>query len=123
MYKKTVLKQLGKLLPKNETIMRAIAEDNKDSVIGDRLEGAMKDSQALTMGAAEKKEETVPTTGTEGIIESETVKVAESTPAIPATPVVEVVKDLPKEDPNDSSNKKAMRAGMKGETYDRTQKD
>lgn len=33
MWKKTVIKQLGKLLPKNETINRAISADNADSVI------------------------------------------------------------------------------------------
>jgi len=31
MWKKTVLKQAAKLIPKNETIYKAIAEDNKDS--------------------------------------------------------------------------------------------
>jgi recombination protein RecT len=36
MWKKTVLKQAAKLIPKNETIYRAIAEDNKDSVIPER---------------------------------------------------------------------------------------
>jgi len=35
MWKKTVLKQLAKMLPKNETISKAIAEDNKDSRISD----------------------------------------------------------------------------------------
>jgi recombinational DNA repair protein RecT len=50
MWKKTVLKQLGKMLPKNATINRAIAEDNKDSVISDRLEGAKEKSKELTMG-------------------------------------------------------------------------
>lgn len=38
MWKKTVLKQAAKLVPKNETIFKAIAEDNKDSVIQDRKE-------------------------------------------------------------------------------------
>lgn len=36
MWKKTVLKQAAKLVPKNETIYKALAEDNKDSVIGDK---------------------------------------------------------------------------------------
>lgn len=36
MWKKTVLKQAAKLVPKNETIYRAVAEDNKDSVISDQ---------------------------------------------------------------------------------------
>lgn len=35
MWRKTVLKQIAKLVPKNETIYRAIAEDNKDSIIAD----------------------------------------------------------------------------------------
>jgi recombination protein RecT len=33
MWKKTVLKQLGKLMPKNETIFKAISADNEDSEI------------------------------------------------------------------------------------------
>ena len=51
MWKKTVLKQLGKLLPKNETVNRAIAEDNKESVMHDRIEAARNESDALRMGA------------------------------------------------------------------------
>jgi len=35
MWKKTVLKQAAKLVPKNESIYKAIAEDNKDSEIED----------------------------------------------------------------------------------------
>lgn len=50
MYKKTVLKQLAKMLPKNETIFKAIAEDNNDSIIADRLNGAMTESKGLQMG-------------------------------------------------------------------------
>lgn len=50
MWKKTVLKQAAKLVPKNETIFRAIDEDNKDSIIADRLEGAKVDSEGLAMG-------------------------------------------------------------------------
>lgn len=38
MWRKTALKQLAKFLPKNETLHRAIALDNKDSVIEDRKE-------------------------------------------------------------------------------------
>ncbi len=56
MWKKTVLKQLGKLLPKNETINKALEEDNQDSVISDRLNAATKESKSLTMGAALKIE-------------------------------------------------------------------
>lgn len=36
MWRKTVLKQAAKLAPKNPELMRAIEEDNKDSVLGDR---------------------------------------------------------------------------------------
>jgi len=36
MWKKTVLKQAAKLVPKNETIYKALAEDNKDSTISDK---------------------------------------------------------------------------------------
>jgi len=50
MWKKTVLKQCAKLVPKNEIIAQAIAEDNKDSIIADRLEAAKKDSEGLAMG-------------------------------------------------------------------------
>ena len=50
MWKKTVLKQAAKLVPKNETIYRAIDEDNKDSVIADRLDSAKEESKSLTMG-------------------------------------------------------------------------
>lgn len=51
MWRKTVLKQLAKLVPKNERLVQAIAEDNKDSIIGDRLEGATEASKSLTMGS------------------------------------------------------------------------
>lgn len=50
MWKKTVLKQAQKLVPKNETVNRAIAEDNKDSVIEDRLKEAEVDSESIKMG-------------------------------------------------------------------------
>lgn len=49
MYKKTVLKQLAKMLPKNETINKAIAEDNEDSRISD-IKKQM-DTTNLKMGA------------------------------------------------------------------------
>ncbi len=49
MWKKTVLKQLGKLMPKNETINKAIAEDNEDSRAGKVVEG-MVESSNLKMG-------------------------------------------------------------------------
>lgn len=50
MWKKTVLKQVAKLVPKNETIFKALDEDNKDSVIADRLEPARAESESLKMG-------------------------------------------------------------------------
>lgn len=48
MLKKTVLKQLGKLLPKNETINRAIDADNQDSRISE-IKGMVEESN-LQMG-------------------------------------------------------------------------
>lgn len=54
MWRKTVLKQAAKLIPKNETIYRAVAEDNRDSVIGDRLESAKESGEGLKMGALVK---------------------------------------------------------------------
>jgi len=50
MWKKTVLKQVAKLVPKNETIYKAVAEDNKDSVIADRTKKALKTGDKLRMG-------------------------------------------------------------------------
>lgn len=50
MWKKTVLKQVAKLVPKNETIFKAIAEDNKDSIFDDRLKKASTDAESLKMG-------------------------------------------------------------------------
>lgn len=49
MWRKTVLKQLGKFLPKNETIFKAIAEDNQDSDLKKPLEAMVGDS-GLEMG-------------------------------------------------------------------------
>lgn len=49
MWKKTVLKQLGKLMPKNETIFRAISADNEDSRINKGVEGMVETSN-LKMG-------------------------------------------------------------------------
>ncbi len=48
MWKKTVLKQLGKMLPKNETINLAISLDNEDSRISDVKKKV--DDGDLTMG-------------------------------------------------------------------------
>lgn len=51
MWKKTVLKQCAKLVPKNETIYKAIAEDNEDSEFAGRLTNAKKESDDIKMGA------------------------------------------------------------------------
>lgn len=51
MWKKTVLKQCSKLVPKNETIYKAIDLDNQDSIISDRLEAANDAAKGLTMGS------------------------------------------------------------------------
>lgn len=50
MWRKTVLKQLSKNVPKNENINRAIALDNKDSVLADRIDAAKGDTEKLSMG-------------------------------------------------------------------------
>lgn len=50
MWKKTVLKQSAKLVPKNETIYKAIAEDNKESNIDERMDAAKKEAEGLKMG-------------------------------------------------------------------------
>lgn len=52
MWKKTVLKQAAKLVPKNETIYKAIAEDNKESNIEDRMKKA--EAEGLKMGSLMK---------------------------------------------------------------------
>ena len=62
MWKKTVLKQVAKLVPKNETIFKAIAEDNKDSNISDRMEKAKEASKGLKMGSLVKTEPVKNTT-------------------------------------------------------------
>lgn len=49
MWKKTVLKQMGKLLPKNATIYQAIAADNEDSRINTNA-SSLVDSHNLKMG-------------------------------------------------------------------------
>ena len=54
MWKKTTLIQGAKLVPKSDEIAHAMTEDNKDSVIGDRLEAAQDIAPALTMGAVLK---------------------------------------------------------------------
>lgn len=51
MPRKTVLKQAAKLAPKNETVYKAIAEDNRDSNIEDgRVDAALKEGDSLRMG-------------------------------------------------------------------------
>lgn len=50
MYKKTVLKQMSKFLPKNEIINKALELDNRDSIIADRLGVANQESETLKMG-------------------------------------------------------------------------
>ena len=66
MWKKTVLKQCAKLVPKNEAIVKAIDEDNKDSIISDmpkpqesqrRLNEAMEKGKEMKMGSYEKKQD------------------------------------------------------------------
>lgn len=49
MWLKTILKQMQKLLPKNEIINKAIEIDNRDSVISDRLESVKALSEPLKM--------------------------------------------------------------------------
>ncbi|MBU2025180.1 MAG: recombinase RecT [Patescibacteria group bacterium] len=56
MWKKTVLKQAAKLVPKNETIFKAIAEDNKESNVANRMEKAKEESKSLAMGNFVKDE-------------------------------------------------------------------
>lgn len=50
MWKKTVLKQVAKLVPKNETIYKAIAIDNEDSIIAERARKALKGGESMKMG-------------------------------------------------------------------------
>jgi recombination protein RecT len=78
MYKKTVLKQLGKLVPKNETIFKAISLDNQDSIISDRLEKAKEQSKSLQMGEVleNKYEKTNENqTGEDAVIDAESNEV------------------------------------------------
>ena len=51
MWKKTVLKQCSKIVPKNETIYRAVELDNRDSIVSDRENARRIDPQALREGA------------------------------------------------------------------------
>lgn len=56
MWKKTVLKQAAKLVPKNETIYRAIQEDNKDSVLSEHNDGANSKTWELPAAPADLEE-------------------------------------------------------------------
>jgi recombinational DNA repair protein RecT len=96
MIKKTVLKQLGKLLPKNETINRAIAADNQDSIMHDRIEAAKKESESLKMGSVLENKTTETTDG----------EVTESTP-VGIEPTYEPIIDKPATP--ETPAKKAMR--------------
>lgn len=62
MWMKTVLKQHAKLLPKNETINKAIAADNQDSIIADRLAPALEVSESLKIGHTLKSDDKKPRT-------------------------------------------------------------
>lgn len=57
MWKKTVLKQVAKLVPKSDVLVEVIAEDNKDSDIEDRMKKAAEESESLKLGNFEKKSE------------------------------------------------------------------
>jgi len=82
MWKKTVLKQAAKLVPKNETIFKAIDADNQDSVISDRLEKAKAESSSLKMGNLvkngpeknQKAESEVGEKDTESVVDAESNK-------------------------------------------------
>ena len=77
MFKKTVLKQLGKLLPKNESIFKAIDEDNQDSRINSSPLG-MVESSGLKMGNLlkdkNKQNDNQETAGENSVEEPESAK-------------------------------------------------
>lgn len=50
MWRKTALKQCNKMAPKDERLVQAIALDNQDSVISDRLGPAQEETKSLAMG-------------------------------------------------------------------------
>jgi len=58
MWKKTVLKQVAKLVPKNETIYKAIAVDNEESNVAERMKKAQVDVNSLKLGSLKINEET-----------------------------------------------------------------
>lgn len=81
MWKKTVLKQASKLIPKNETINKAIGYDNADSNIADKVEAAKKESSSLEMGNLLKngngKEKTKANKDEGELIDAESSEVSE----------------------------------------------
>lgn len=50
MWKKSVLKQVAKLVPKNETIYKAISIDNEESNISERMDKIKDEANCMTMG-------------------------------------------------------------------------
>ncbi len=57
MWKKTVLKQIAKLVPKNETIYKAISIDNEESNINDRMKKLKSEADGFKMGNLLKGED------------------------------------------------------------------
>jgi len=79
MPRKTVLKQAAKLAPKNETLNIAIAEDNKDSNIDERINLAKIESEAMKMKALTVPKNTIKKQKDETIAkESKTTKEVET---------------------------------------------
>jgi hypothetical protein len=75
MPRKTVLKQTCKLAPKNESLNLAIAEDNKDSIIADRMIEAKDKSGGLLLGNLEKPHDTGDTATVDIPTEEEAAKI------------------------------------------------
>jgi recombination protein RecT len=61
MWRKTAIKQLAKVLPKNEEVMQAIDKDNEESTIAAR--NNLLDAGGAAVGAANHKPETAPENG------------------------------------------------------------
>lgn len=78
MWRKTVLKQIAKYVPKNEVIIKAIAEDNKDSILGDRFDAAEEESESLTMGNLLKNDNETNKKGNKAKKDTDTVYGSES---------------------------------------------
>jgi recombination protein RecT len=74
MWTKTVLKQAQKLAPKNEKLNKAIAEDNKDSDIEERMEAAKLETESMKMKALTKGQEETEEIKTENNEETKTVE-------------------------------------------------